>query len=82
MTSAFHISIFILRKKLNLLTQLCQHKNSNHRITEVNNSYFECRKLNFDPSKLKVEMEEIEEKIQNIEFEISMLNSIEFDVEF
>lgn len=75
------VEVGLLRKKFNLLNQLCEHKSSNRRITEVNNSYFECRTLNFDAKKLKEELNEIENKIQSIEFEISKLNSIEFDIE-
>lgn len=75
------VKVGILRKKFNLLNQLCEYKSSNHRITEVNNSYFECKTLNFDTKELKSKLDEIEKKIQNIEFEISKLNSIEFDIE-
>lgn len=75
------VEVGVLRKKVNLLNQLCEYKSSNRRITEVNNSYFECRTLNFDSKKLKEELNEFENKIQNIEFEISKLNSVEFEVE-
>lgn len=71
----------LLRKKQDLFTRLLWYKNTNRRITEVNNSYFECKKLNFKPEDIKSELEQIEEKIQNIEFEISKLNSIEFEIE-
>ena len=49
-------------------------------VTEVNNSYFECKTLNYDIEKIKNENEFIEKKIQETDFEISKLNSIEFEV--
>ncbi len=62
---------------LHLLSQ----KNSKRRITEVNNSYFECKEVNFDPEKLKEEYQLLEKKIQDTDFEISKLNSIEFEMD-
>ena len=56
-------------------------KNSKRRITEVNNSYFECKTINFDANEIEKEYKEIEQKIQDTDFEISKLNSIEFDVD-
>lgn len=75
------VDVGMLRKKYTLYTQLNEYKNSNRRITEVNNSYFECKSLNFDSKQLKAEIEILKNKIQEIDFEISKLNSIEFDVE-
>lgn len=49
------------------------------RVTEVNNSYFECKTVNFDINKIKKELEELEVKIQKTDFEISKLNSVEFE---
>ena len=57
---------------------LCR-KASKRRETEVNNSYFECRTLNFDPKELKAKVEELDRKIEKTDFEISRLNSIEFE---
>lgn len=75
------VEVSLLRKKQNLLNQILTYKNTTQRITEVNNSYFECRKVNFDAQELKIELNKISEKIQTIEFEISKLNSLEFEIE-
>ena len=75
------VEISILRKKINMINEFSDYKSVNRRITEVNNSYFEYKTLNFDTKKLKEEAKNIEEKIRNLEFEISKLNSIEFDIE-
>ena len=55
-------------------------KNTKKRVTEVNNSYFESKTLNFDQNKLKKRLEEIDSKIQKTDFEISKLNSVEFSI--
>ena len=65
----------------NLYKYLLEQKNTKNRITEVNNSYFECKNVNFDAEKIKEEYDELEKKIQDTDFEISKLNSIEFDLE-
>lgn len=70
-----------LRKMKTLYNSLITQKNSKRRVTEVNNSYFECRTVNFDPKQIKQEYDELEKKIQKTDFEISKLNSIEFDVD-
>lgn len=69
-----------LRKLKSLYEQLLLLKNTKKRVTEVNNSYFECKTLNFDSKQIRERLEEIEKKIQNTDFEISKLNSIEFEV--
>ena len=71
----------VLRKMKNYLETLLEKRNSKKRIAEVNNSYFECKTLNYDIEKIKEEYEEIESKIQKTDFEISKLNSLEFDVD-
>ena len=70
-----------LRKVKNLYSYLLTQKNAKKRITEVNNSYFECKTVNFDIDELRKETEKIEKKIQDTDFEISKLNSVEFDVD-
>ena len=55
--------------------------NSKKRVTEVNNSYFECKTVNFDSKQLRERLEEIDNEIQKTDFEISKLNSIEFDID-
>lgn len=69
-----------LRKMKSLYSSLLNKRSSKRRVTEVNNSYFECKTLNYDIEKIKNENELIEKKIQETDFEISKLNSIEFEV--
>ena len=69
-----------LRKMKYLYSSLLNKRNSKRRVTEVNNSYFECKTLNYDIEKIKDENELIEKKIQETDFEISKLNSIEFEI--
>ena len=71
----------MLRKIKNYYETLLEKRNSKKRVAEVNNSYFECKTLNYDIEKIKAEYEEIEAKIQRTNFEISKLNSCEFDVD-
>ena len=70
-----------LRKMKSLYNYLISQKNVKKRVTEVNNSYFECKTINFDINKIREEYEILEKKIQDTDFEISKLNSIEFEVE-
>ena len=69
-----------LRKLKTTYENLLLLKNTKKRVTEVNNSYFESKTLNFDQSKLKKRLEEIDSEIQKTDFEISKLNSIEFNI--
>lgn len=69
-----------LRKLKTSYEQLLLFKNSKKRVTEVNNSYFECKTVNFDSKKLKMRLEEIDNEIQKTDFEISKLNSTEFEI--
>ena len=69
-----------LRKIKTIYEQLLLFKNSKKRVTEVNNSYFECKTTNFDAKDIKKKLKEVNEKIQNTDFEISKLNSIEFEI--
>ena len=69
-----------LRKLKSLYSSLLSLRSSKERVTEVHNSYFDCKTLNFDTKALKKELKEIEEKIQTTDFEISKLNSIEFEI--
>jgi len=71
----------ILRKMKKYYESLLERRNSKKRITEVNNSYFECKTLNYDVEKIQNEYDEIEGKIQKTDFEISKLNSCEFEVD-
>lgn len=69
-----------LRKLKTTYENLLLLKNTKKRVTEVNNSYFESKTLNFDQNKLKKRLEEIDSKIQKTDFEISKLNSVEFSI--
>lgn len=69
-----------LRKLKTLYEQLMLFKNTKKRVTEVTNSYFECKTINFDLEEIKRKLSEVDKKIQNTDFEISKLNSIEFEV--
>ena len=69
-----------LRRLKSCYEQLLSFKNSKKRVTEVNNSYFESKTINYDSVELKEKLEEINKCIQNTDFEISKLNSIEFDI--
>ena len=69
-----------LRKQKALYESFLYNKNSKRRVTEVNNSYFECKTINFDLNKIKEDLVIISNKLQKTDFEISKLNSIEFDI--
>ena len=69
-----------LRKLKTTYENLLLLKNTKKRVTEVNNSYFESKTLNFDQNKLKKRLEEIDSEIQKTDFEISKLNSVEFSI--
>ena len=70
-----------LRKVKSTYEVMLNFRNVKKRVTEVNNSYFECKTLNFDVNKIKEELNSIDTKIQNTDFEISKLNSIEFEID-
>lgn len=69
-----------LRKLKSCYEQLLLSKNNKKRFTEVNNSYFECKTINFDQIQIRKRLDEIESEIQKTDFEISKLNSIEFEI--
>lgn len=69
-----------LRKLKSTYEQLLLLKKSKKRVTEVNNSYFECKMVNFDPKQLREKLEKIDDEIQKTDFEISKLNSVEFEI--
>ncbi len=70
-----------LRKVKNVYGALLEKRSSKKRITEVNNSYFECKDLNYDSKSIKEEYEKIDKRIVETDFEISKLNSIEFELD-
>ena len=69
-----------LRKLKSTFEQLLMLKNSKRRVTEVNNSYFECKTVNFDSRELRERLEKIDNEIQKTDFEVSKLNSVEFEI--
>ena len=70
-----------LRKMKNTYDLFLNFRSVKKRVTEVNNSYFECKSVNFDVSEIKKELQDIDSKIQQTDFEISKLNSIEFEID-
>ena len=70
-----------LRKMKGIYNYLLSQKSVKKRVTEVNNSYFECKTINFDINELRKEYEALEKRIQDTDFEISKLNSIEFEID-
>ena len=70
-----------MRKMKSIYLELLSKRNSKQRVTEVNNSYFECKTINFNVEQLKKEYEDLESKIRQTDFEISKLNSIEFEAD-
>ena len=70
-----------LRKLKDNLHALLSYRNSKQRVTEVNNSYFQIQEINYDPEEIKVQIQQLDEKIRDTDFEISKLNSIEFDID-
>ena len=69
-----------LRRMKFAYENLLNYRNTTKRITEVNNSYFEVKTVNFDIDKIKEKLDEVNKIIQNTDFEISKLNSIEFEI--
>ena len=69
-----------LRKLKDNLQSLLNYRNSKQRVTEVNNSYFQIQEINYNQEEIKSQIQQLDEKIRNTDFEISKLNSIEFDI--
>ena len=69
-----------LRKLKSNLQNLLNYRNSNQRVTEVNNSYFQIQDINYNQDEVKSKIIQIDAQIRNTDFEISKLNSIEFDI--
>lgn len=69
-----------LRREKTFYDNLLTYKNSKKRMTEVNNSYFDSYEVNYNPDEVKEKVKILEEKIQQTDFEISKLNSIEFEI--
>ena len=69
-----------LRKLKSCFETILYARSSKKRVTEVNNSYFESKVVNFNPKEVRKRLEEIDLEIQKTDFEISKLNSIEFEI--
>lgn len=70
-----------LRKLKENLQTLLNYRNLKQRVTEVNNSYFQIQEINYNQEEIKSQIQQLDEKIRNTDFEISKLNSIEFDID-
>ena len=70
-----------LRKLKDNLQSLLNYRNSKQRVTEVNNSYFQIQEINYNQEEIKSQIQQLDLKIRNTDFEISKLNSIEFDID-
>lgn len=69
-----------LRKLKDNLQTLLNYRNLKQRVTEVNNSYFQIQEINYNQEEIKSQIEQLDKKIRKTDFEISKLNSIEFDI--
>ena len=69
-----------LRRLKSSYDNMLKYKNSKKRITEVNNSYFDCYEVNYDSDEIRKKSKTLEKQIQRTDFEISKLNSIEFEI--
>lgn len=69
-----------LRKLKDNLQTLLNYRNLKQRVTEVNNSYFQIQEINYNQEEIKSQIQQLDEIIRNTDFEISKLNSIEFDI--
>ena len=69
-----------LRRLKSYYDNMLKYKDSKKRITEVNNSYFDCYEVNYDSDEIRKKSKELEKQIQRTDFEISKLNSIEFEI--
>ena len=70
-----------LRKLKDNLQTLLNYRNLKQRVTEVNNSYFQIQEINYNQEEIKSQIQQLDLKICNTDFEISKLNSIEFDID-
>lgn len=69
------------RKELDLLRVLSKQNPSKRRTSETNNSYFTSKELAYDKVKITEKEQTLLKEIQDTEYEISQLNSIEFEIE-
>ena len=69
-----------LRKLKDNLQSLLNYRNLKQRVTEVNNSYFQIQEINYNQEEIKSQIQQLDKKIRETDFEISKLNSIEFEI--
>ena len=69
-----------MRRLKSSYDNMLKYKDSKKRITAVNNSYFDCYEVNYDSDEIRKKSKELEKQIQRTDFEISKLNSIEFEI--
>lgn len=69
-----------LRKLKALYESMLVYRNTKKRVSEVNFSYFESKVVNYDINDIKARIREIDSKVQETDFEISKLNSLEFEI--
>ena len=69
-----------LRKLKSFYDDLLKCKSAKRRVTEVNNSYFDCVDVNYNADEIREKSKTLEKQIQRTDFEISKLNSIEFEI--
>lgn len=70
-----------LRFLANTYEAILKYRSSKVRCTEVNNSYFECKDVNFDIQEIREKLEKVKEKIHITDLEISKLNARVFDID-
>lgn len=68
------------RRLKSVYESLLNYRSKKTRVTEVNNSYFESKKVNFDMDEVKDRIQDLQSIIDKTDFEISKLNSIEFTI--
>lgn len=69
------------KKMLSLVKNLARQNPSKRRTTENTNSYFTSQELAYDKGYMKRTEKELKEKIQQLELEISQLNSQMFEID-
>ena len=70
-----------LRKLKEVYESMLKHRSRKVRISEYHDAYFECKKINFDKEEISKKLAILDQKIQETDFEISKLNSEEFEIE-
>lgn len=62
-----------LRRLKDSLQALLNYRNLKQKVTEVNNSYFQIQEINYNQEEVKCQIQQLDEKIRNTDFEISKL---------